>query len=206
MREYIDFFPHVMPTVPGCPEPMAISALREAAIEFCQRTRLWRYDDEFEVTGDDCDVVCVPSGAELLEIEHCTFNGFPLEEISILELDNEHPYWREDDQNTMPRYFTQIELDTIRVVPKAAGTVKVYTILMPSEDGDMVPDWLVTKFRRVIAAGALKDLLVIPGQPFFNPQLAAGFSARFSNALNTHGSMHVRGQQRAPLRTRANFF
>lgn len=207
MKDLEDFFPHVKHIVPGCAEPTIIQALREACIEFCQRTKLWRSDDEFAVSADNCDVVCVPSGATLYEIEHVMFDGFPLEPASINMLDRDHPYWRTqaEEQCTYPRYFTQIDIDTIRVVPSATGTVKVYTVLMPSQDAEMVPDWMVDKYSRVIAAGALKDLLAIPGQPFFNAELSGAYSARFYSALDANGSMNVRGQQRAPLRTRAQF-
>ena len=206
MRDFEDFFPHVMPFAPGCAEPTVIHALREAAIEFSTRTRLWRSDDEFDVTPSECDVICTPSNAQLLEIEHVTFNGFPLTETSIVALDNDHAYWRTDTQETtLPRFFTQIAIDTIRVVPAATGKLKVNTILMPSRDADQVPGWMVDKFASVIAAGALKDMLIVPGQPFFNPQLATAFSAKFYAALDDTGSLHVRGQQRAPLRTRSQF-
>lgn len=205
MKDFDDFLSHVMPYAPGCAYPTAISALRQAAIEFCQRTRLWRSDDEFPITPDNCEVICVPTGAELIEIEHVTFNGFPLTPVSISELDRDHPYWRNGETSTMPQSYTQIAMDTIRVVPGAEGLLKVYTILMPSQDADQVPDWLVTKFARVIAAGALKDILILPGQPFTSPELAAGFSNRFYNALDDKASLHVRGQQRAPIRTRPQF-
>lgn len=201
MRDFEDFFPHVMPSAPGCPEPTAIHALRQSAIEFCYRTRLWRSDDEFQVSPGESDIVCVPADAQLLEIEHATFNGVPLTQTSINELDREWPRWREDAQQTMPKYFTQTAIDTVRLVPPATGILKVYTILMPSEDAEMTPRWLLDKFARIIADGALKDILILPGQPFFNPDLAATFHSRFYRALDTHSSLNVRGQQRAPLRS-----
>lgn len=205
MRDYEDFFPHVMPYAPGCAEPTVIHNLRQAAKEFCQRTRLWRSDDEFPITPESCDVICVPNGAQLIEIEHVTFNGFPLIPKAIVDLDRDTPYWRNDKDTTQPVYFTQIEPDTIRVVPAATGTLKINTILSPSSDGDSVPDWMVDQYGRTIAAGALKDILLTPGQPFFNADLAATFAGRFYVALDDKASMHVRGQQRAPVRTRAHF-
>lgn len=207
MKDIEEFFSHVKHIVPGCAEPTIIQALREACIKFCEKTKLWRSDDEFPVSEDNCDVVCVPAGATLIEIEHAMFDGFPLQPASIVMLDRDMPYWRtqEDQQTTYPRYFTQIDMDTIRVVPKATGTLKVYTILKPSKDADMVPDWLVDKYTAVIAAGALKDLLIIPGQPFFNAELAGFYRSLFNEALDDNGSMNVRGQQGAPVRTRAQF-
>lgn len=207
MKELEAFLPNIAHIVPGCAEPTILKAVREACIEFCERTKLWRSFDEFQVSTEDCEVVCVPSGASLLEFEHVSFDGFPLDPASISMLDADHPYWRtqDDEQTTYPRFYTQTELDTITVVPRATGTLKVSTILVPSEDTDMVPGWLLDKYRRAIAAGALKDLLIIPGQPFFNADLSGFYTARFNTALDNYGSMNVRGQQRAPLRVRSQY-
>jgi len=205
MKSFEAFLPHVMPKVPGCPEPTVIHCLRQAVIEFCQRTKLWRCDDEFDVTPASCDVICAPAGSQILDIEHATFEGFPLDPISIADLDAEYPRWRTDTDTTMPQYFTQIDFDTVRVVPAGTGKLKLYTILMPAEDGEDVPDWMHAKYARVIAAGALKDLLITPGQPFYNAELASGYASRFYDAMDTNASKRMRGQQRAPIRTRPQY-
>lgn len=207
MVELDQFLVHVLPYAPACPEPSAIHALRQAAIEFCRATKLWRSDDEFEVTQADSDAVCVPVGAQLLTIEHATFNGYPLKPMALADLNRLYPDWREStDATSLPSYFTQIELDTVRVVPPAEGVLRLYTVLAPSEEADAVPEWLLSKYGRAIAAGALKDVLVLPGQPFFNPDLASMFSTRFYTTIQSHFSDSARGQQRARLRTKAQFF
>lgn len=207
MRDLEDFLPHVIPFAPGCPEPTAISALRDAAMEFCRETRLWRSDDEFQVSPGSCDVICVPAGAQLVEIEHATFDGAPLTPKAVADLDREYPSWREEtDTTTLPSYLTQLSLDTVTVVPAGTGTLRLYTILTLSDEADSAPGWLFQKYAKVIAAGALKEILMLPGQPFFNADLAAGFSSRFYGALDKNFAMSSQGQQRAPLRTRPHFF
>lgn len=206
MKDLDTFLPHVLVVAPGCAEPTAISALRQAAIQFCEATRAWRYEDEFQVSGKDCSVVCVPVDAELFQIETVTFNGQQLEPISISELDRKSRTWRDDEVDGTPRYYTQVEFDTIQVVPRATGQVQVYAFLRPSEEAEQVPDFLADKFQRVIASGALADLLLIPGQPFFNPDLAAVHAQRFQSAMNRNFNLNVRGQQRAPTRVKPHYF
>lgn len=207
MIDLEQFLPHVMPYAPACPEPTALHAIKEAAIEFCKATKLWRSDDEFSVSVGDCDAVCVPVGAQLVSIEHATFEGYPLVPASLADLNRIMPDWREQKEaSTLPSYLTQIDLDTVRVVPPANGTLRLYTVLAPSDDAEMVPEWLLRKHGRVIGAGALKEVLMLSGQPFFNPDLAAGFSTRFYNSIESNFSQHSRGQQRARLRTKAHFF
>lgn len=208
MTEFDVFMPQVLTKAPGCPTPTAVNALRHAAQIFCERTRSWRCEDEFQVTPAHCAFVCAPDGAELFEIEQVTFNGNPLDAISASELTRLNPRWREDDQqeSTYARYFTQLAPDTIQIVPRATGAVKIFGFFKPSEDADQLPDWMASKYRRVIAAGALSELLLLPGQPFFNADLAAVQAGIFNAALDRDFAFNVRGQQRAPIRTRAHYF
>lgn len=197
--------PYVLTRAHKCPEPTALDALRRAAQEFCQRTKLWRDQDRFEVSGDNCEVVCVPYGAVLHEIESSRFDRRLLEPVSISWLDHNIHDWRNKEASGA-RYITQIAPDTVRLVPGAAGTLDISTVLKPSDDTDQLPRFMVDSYSRVLSDGALAELLTIPGQTFFNPDLAGFFSARFEREMNRLSSMSIRGQQRAPARTVAQFF
>lgn len=206
MIDFEPFLPMVLSVAPGCPRPTAVSALRQAAIRFCETTRSWRCDDTFQTTGEPNDYVCVADQAELFEIEAVTFNGAPLEAAATTYLDRIIPRWRDEQPGTgNPAYFTQLSPDTIAIVPRAAGSVKVHAFLRPAEDADELPEYLGAKHRRTIASGALADLLLLPGQPFFSPDLASVHSLRFQAVLDGKSDFNLRGQQRAPTRTRFRF-
>lgn len=202
------FLPSILTVAPGCAEPTAIAAVRQAVMQFCEATRSWRSDDTFEVTPTTCAFVCVPDQAELFEIEAVHFDGAPLDPVSVAYLDRMQPTWRhslDTGATGSPRYFTQLAQDMIQIVPSATGIVKVQAFLKPSEDAEQVPDFIANKYRRAIASGALADLLLTPGQPFFSPDLAGIHAARFKSVLDRNFNLNVRGQQRAPTRTRAQF-
>lgn len=207
MSPFDDFMPMLLASAPGCPYPTAVSALRQAAIQFCETTRAWKAEDEFDVDGESCGHVCVQPEAELFEIESVYFNGRKLEAAATTYLDRVAPRWREDTSGTgSPSYFTQVAPDSIAVVPSATGHVKLIAYLRPAEDAQEVPEFLSFKHRRTIASGALAEVLLIPGQPFFSPDLASVHAARFKSALDRNFNLNVRGQQRAPTRTRYRFF
>jgi hypothetical protein len=42
-RTFASLVPRLNPSVPGCPQPMIISYIRDAAIRACERTLFWRY-------------------------------------------------------------------------------------------------------------------------------------------------------------------
>ena len=71
------FFTKVLPLCPGVPEPVAIEHIRVACIEFCEETKLWRYEDSFDL-GDDPEFVCVPQGAVIHDIRNVVARRFPL--------------------------------------------------------------------------------------------------------------------------------
>ena len=205
MKPLEELFTRIMPRVKNCPEPVAAAGVRVAAIEFCERTRLWRSSDTFNVSEADCNVVAVPYGAVLHEIESARFGGLPLEPVSISWLDDEIYQWREKTA-TVGKWITQTEPDTVRVVPAADGLLDLSLILKPSNDTDQIPAFMVNAHARALADGALAEILTIPGQPFYNPDLAMFHSNRFRAELDRLFNMSIKGQQRAPTRTKAFFF
>lgn len=200
------FLPLMLPYAPGIALPAAYNALRQAAIEFCERTRLWRYEDSFDITAEECDEIAVPYGAELFEIERVRFNGAGLTPKSIGWLDEHIPRWRDDETSAAPQYVTQKDMGTIALYPRAAGHVDVAVWLRPAEDATELPDFLGAHYRKDIANGALAHALVTPNQPFTDPNMAMFYGQTFQAKLDTLFNKSIKGQQRAPTRTRSSFF
>ncbi|CAB3972340.1 MULTISPECIES: hypothetical protein [Burkholderia] len=210
MTDIDEFLTKVMPFAPTCPEPTAIEHIRAAARDFCEMTRLWRFDDTFQI-GDDPNVVCTPCGAVIHEIERCDYNGKKLDPASLDWLDDRHPNWRSDTQlwTGQPKWFTQVEPNTVRVVPapiEPDGNIKVWLHLKPSEDADQLPDFLARDHMTIISWGALANILMLPKQPFTDTNMAVFFSGKFDAALGRKSKLQSSGQQRAPVRSKANFF
>lgn len=197
------FMPRIMPYAPGCAEPTAFASIIKAAQAFCERTRLWRDRDQFNVTPTSCNVVCAPSGAELFEIESARFNGFLLEPIALADLDAKYPTWRQMSAGS-PRWITQTEPGSVLLVPTGTGTLEISTILRPGDDAEQLPD-LFSQYTQVIADGALGDILMLPAQSFSDPQSALFYSMRFDNRINDLLNRTIQGQQRAPMRAKARF-
>lgn len=205
MTDLDEFLPSIMPYAPGCPEPTAFAAIITAAQQFCRRTRLWRDEDSFELTGDGCNVVCTPEGADMFEIESASVEGYPLTPIPYARLNRQFPNWREQDGNA--RYISQVSPDSVVVAPGAAsGTLLLSIFLRPSNSAEQLPDFLATHYLREIADGALGEILMLPAQSFTDPERAQFYAMRFSQRLDTLSTGNIQGQQRAPARTRPNYF
>jgi hypothetical protein len=200
------FYPNILPKAPGCPHPTADNAIIQSGINLCERLRIWRSQDTFTIAPDKCNVVCAPDNAAIHQIESAYFNGQPLEPISIRELDHNHAQWRDMTSDGQARWITQIDVDTVRVVPATTGTLVLNIILKPSIDAEQFPEFLVSHYRNVIADGALAEILMLPGQSFSDPDRAMFYQNRYNEAVNRYSSRQTTGQQRAPMRSRMHSF
>ena len=207
MTELDAFLPNIRLYAPGVADPTAYFAIRQAAIEFCERSRAWRFDDEFNVTTDDAEGLLAPANSVVLDIDGVWFNGQKLTPKTPNQLDKLLPTWRSgaDKSTSKPLYVTQTELNTIQIVPFQAGKVKLSLFLKPAQDADELPDFLADQHRETIAWGALGRILLIPNQSFTNPDMGAAFGQAFQQKLDGKSTLGFTGQQRAPVRTRASF-
>lgn len=207
MSSLDSFLPEVRPWAPGVPDQVAYKHLRLAAIEFCERTRLWRFEDDYDITAEDCEAISTPGGSVLHDIEVVLFENRELLPKATRDLDRDMPGWRTGDLGTgLPSYFTQIEQNTIKLVPSAAGHLYLCLRLKPSQDATDLPDFLAAEYRECLGWGALGRILTVPGQSYSNPELASFYMARFSAKLDQLANKGTTGQQNAPKRTRATFF
>ena len=201
MREIDELLPYVMPYAPGLAEPTAVQHLRDAAVRFCERTRCWRLIDTFQTTGEHHEILAVPSDAVLFEIEWAKFNNRELEAVSP-----QAATWHNQDGYTEPRYITQVNPNCVSLEPHAVGELVISMFLKPAPTALEIPAFMICDFGRALADGALATLLLLPNQPFTNPQLAMVFETKFQQALDRNFALNMRGQQRAPKRTKSNNF
>ena len=207
MKEFIEFYRFIKPGCIGAPEPLIDSCILKAAIEFCERTRMWRVIETVTITGND--PIVAPADAAILKIEDVRFDGRQLEPIAVSDLNNLYPDqdWAAITQE-QPRYITQLTPNTMMLVPSppASGEVKLAMQLKPSQTTEQLPDFIFDLYQKVIADGALAEILATPGQSYTNTDMAGVYSARFQQKLDALSILSVRGQHGAPVRTKPSYF
>lgn len=208
MSTFDTFMTHVRPWAPGVSDPAAHKAIRLAAIEFCERTKLWKWEDTFDVTLEDCiGGIFTPAGSVIHDVETVIYGTKELLPRATRDLDRLVPGWRTNETGGgIPAYYTQIDQGTLKLVPAAAGTVTLVIRLKPEQEATDLPDFLGNEYREVIAWGALARLLTVPGQSYSAPDLAAYYDSKFSAKLDTLSTKGTTGQQNAPKRSRARFY
>ena len=212
-----DFLPYVLPHVPGCPEPVAEFQLRLAAIEFCERTRCWRHTVQVEVSQNN-RTASAPAFSTIHEFEAATFNGSPLIPTSWTESEPTE-LTGQDAPTGMPKFITQISPGLVSIMPLRAGTLRLSLFLKPSngnafgidpadpfrDANNVVPAFMLAQHADALAQGALSRLHELPNEAFTNPQKADLCRMRFNRACDTAHAASLKGQQRAPLRTKTHW-
>jgi len=94
-RLFTDFLPKVLPNVPGCPQPLAVQHIRDAAIRVCERTLAWRYaQPKFQLLPGVFDYEYQkPAGTEVHAVFRALVNDSPLEVLTLEQALDKYPEW-----------------------------------------------------------------------------------------------------------------
>ena len=144
------FITTVLRDVPGCPNALIKEEVLSSAIEFCEKSGIYKAKLTESVLKDaESLTITVPANTALVE-----FNKIVVDEVTTYEIDNDG---------------TTIDFDG-----KAATdyTMAVYVSLKPLRSVTALPDALYNDWYQTIAAGAKAKLMVMPEKPWTNPKFA----------------------------------
>ena len=149
------FFPRVMPEVKGCPAPIVVQAIRDAAREFCERTWVWQEVVPFQMDEGMREIfIASPRGSRLVSVRH------------LIE-DNREVDFPDDIFVRSDR-----EMDKLRMESSETKQSSVRAVFKPSEDADSCPDFLYNDHAEAISYGAKYRLLSNPSKPWGMPEMA----------------------------------
>lgn len=205
MIDIDDFVPEVLRYSPNTSDIVAQRFLLQAARELCDRAKLWRETDEIQVSDPDRQGVSTISDASIVGIEEAWMGGAKLEPQAISWLDRNRPGWAfGGDLDGAPQFVTQLEPNTLTVVPYQTGTLKVRLLLKPSRNALSMPAFLLEQYAEELGRGAAGRILTDPTSE--NPALGVGHLEWFENRIAKLSHKAARGQHGAPLRSRGASF
>jgi len=200
VKELSEFLPWVLPSVAACSDLFAEQAIRSAAIEFCERTRLWREIEEYTISeGEEytVDVACTPAQAVIHEFDSAWFDD---KRIDAKSFDRNPP-----DFTPAELFYSQIGPNMLRLTAPQPGTFKLAIFYKPAPNADFLPDFLFYQYTQAIADGALAQLFMTPGHDWTSTPLGDRYRRKFETTLDANFNGNVRGQHRAPARTRIRY-
>lgn len=212
MATLSDFYPYILPQVPGCPELTADVAIRSALIEFCEKSLIIQRDlDPVTVVKGIVDYDIDPPANQLVtRVMRVWYKDKELTPTAPDNVNSSEVYNQlfpdADKSRSDPRIFLQKDERTFTIFPIPMDTVAngltVRAALKPTRTTETVEDVLFEDYAETVAQGALYRLLSIPGKPWMNGPASAAALAMFNSTINVARQRASRGHTRADLRVR----
>ena len=209
---YTDFYEYVLPEVHGCPKGIAKTAIRDAVIEFCDKSLIWtapstttdiiagysRY--AFDSRADDA----IPATVTFVAIEDS-----PLHIISQKELESLNNDWRNITSSTPTKCFMDTA-NTLRLVGTPTEDIDdglyVEVALKPSRTSTQCPDFILENWAEAIAHGALARLKAMVGRVWADSNLVAFHRSEFRAGVSRAKSAAQKSRQVVSSTMRAQNF
>lgn len=176
---FVDAIDKFMHLVPGCPEPEAIDALRDAVIQFCDESKSWLYwvdkSSNALAFDADADAQAIPIGL------YDAYIG--TDQLGVYDLNDQA---LPAPVNTTVLTFDRTRLwDSIGLMPVPPATVTVRLLLAwkPTPWAAEFPDHLWFARAEALKSGALSRLMANAGTTYSNPQMAGVHEQTFRQAI-----------------------
>lgn len=203
---YDKFLNEVLPFVPNVPEFIAVNAVRNAAIEFCNKTRYVQVDaDPLTCVANVPNYqVDTPADTAFLDVLQCWYNNVLLIPKSVDELSS---IYRSLDWRTLsgnPAYITRVIQPEIVLVPMPVLTLPnaltLRIALSPTRDSTTIWDRVWEHYAETVGKGARARLLMTPGQPYSNPQMGMALKTEFNREMSEARRKVEKGLGRSDIR------
>lgn len=212
---YTAFYDEVLPEVPGCLQAVALNAIRNACIEFCQKTDVYLYDHPAinAVISTPTYAFAPPTGTLVSKVLQAFYNGRELIPKTPDELKEIYGVYQSLDWRSRtgtPKYITQDDEQNVRLVPmpdaSLAGGIKLRVSLKPTRASTTVVDRIFEEYVEAIKNGALYRLKISKGKPYTDEAGAEQCYAFFNTEIDTTKHKVAMGFGRAKPRVRGHFF
>lgn len=190
-RLYSDLVNRIAPSAPGCPQPVLITHIRNAAIDVCERTGAWRYEHAtVTMTAGTYSYSFVPeSGAEVYSILTANMNGVPLKKTTVEQVSRQYPKYpsSDADERSTPQYIFQIAPDTfyVALVPdNSTDELEMFVSQRPTRASTGMNEAVMDDVEDAIVHGTLQHLLTLPERTWSDNELAAYHAKQYIFKVN----------------------
>jgi hypothetical protein len=192
-----DILPNILPDLPNCPTLLARNELRNAAIEFCEKTLAWNalHDPIILIDNQREYELDTPDGARVVSVMMAwSVNGrfFPK---TMLELSSILPGWL-TATSSLPLYYNHVApANTVRVYPTPyqanSSTVTFRVAYAPTRTATEIDDDFVEANFDALCKGAKARLMLMDGKDWSKPVLGAKHEGDFKAAIVDERIKHL---------------
>lgn len=204
VKPFTALYDEVLIDAPGVPQNVALHVIRNAAIEFCERSMCWVADaDPIASVANQAAYQFEPeNGAEVAGIVQAFYSGAKIAPMTANQLDSECSQpgstfvagvpWNE--QSGVPKYYLVERPDEFILAPypseAIANAIKMKLALKPSRASSGMEKWVFDKHYETLAHGAKYKLFAMQKKPWSSADLASHHKREFDSGI-TAASAHA---------------
>lgn len=206
---YEDFFPNILTEAPGAAEMVVINAVRNACIEFCEKSLvLTRDHDPINLKQGVVDYdLEPPKGYIVVKVMQAWLENNPLTPLAPDFVREASVYNRlfesYESNNSTPRFYLQKDERSVSVwnPPEKdyPNGLTMRVALKPTRASESIESVILEDYAEVIAGGALSRLMMSVGKPYTNEKMAAVHRGFFEKGINVARQRATHGQVRSIL-------
>ena len=184
------FLPEVMPYVHDVPEIVAVQAIRNACIEFCEKTH-YLQENLDPITGikdiGNYDLDANDSNYKVVEIMQAYYGDQLLIPKAQEELNQIYRTSNWENLSGNPYYYYRPRASEVRLVTKPiiteANKLNIKAAIAPKRSSTTIDDEMFERFLEYISFGARARLYNTPNQPYFDAKTSMEYTKRFYDAI-----------------------
>lgn len=204
---YSQFLPLVLQYVPDASDFMAEDAIKQACIEFCEKTYIWQYTvPAMDIVANQANYrLNTPVGTKAvgaIQVYYDTSLMIPKGPDELADI-----YRMGDWQQVTghPQYVTRVIKPEFLLVPiptdNSPGSLHIKTALAPTRDSEEIDSEIYEQWAEAIAWGARARLLAQPRQDYSDKAGSLEALRMFRHEISRARIQMTKGQTRASTRT-----
>lgn len=202
---YEAFLPDVVQFVKDVPEIVAVQAVRNAAIQFCEKTRVLQTElSPMNMTAQVASYGFEPDiGYKVVDIMEAWYGDQLLIPKAVEELTRIYRTSNWNDLDGNPYYYFRSRTQEVTLVPKPkvseTNKLKLRVAVVPSRSSSVIDEEIFERYYEIITLGARARLYDTPNQPYYEPKSAQLYLKRFSDGMNEVRTRVAKGLTRAAV-------
>jgi hypothetical protein len=178
MATYLELATEIRLYLPGCPDFLLSKEIKNAAIKFCEESRVFHETASIETSpGNSEYLLPTIEEAVLVSLKNAKVDGKTLTGVANDQLP-------EDGKEGKPTHYTERGKEIILYpTPIAVETIVFNYVLKPSRESTEIPDYLAEDYYSGITSYALYRLATMPERTWTSPQLAAEHFATYRSQV-----------------------
>ena len=211
-RNFDEVTQRLATNVPGCPFPVIEKYVRDAAIEVCETTLVWKYEQpSIRLTPGLHDYEYEPpNNAEVHAFLHVTIaiagdTPLPIDPLTLEQLYQKYPAWpdHDPDAQSRPQSIAHLDADHFVVAPVPDNAelydVRMLVALKPLRTAVGMDRTTLDEIENAVMDGALSCLYMLPDKNWTDKRAAEYHKSQFINRMSERRARANLGAGRASM-------